>query len=153
VDARRVEEGFEGAPKYGAPLFGARQLLRIFHQLAQETSDHGERLCGGASLGMGARHADRRATGMTRARRHRRHKKRAAGDGLAMPIRLAQSNEDIPPIIEKRVQLRGQAATRQIVRREAAPSPLVLHFKRKYSRHRRDHDRIGRMRMSPDRES
>jgi len=113
VDESRVEEGFEGAPDYGAPFFSVRQLLRTFHQFAQEGGDHRERLCRRTSFGVGARHADGRTAGVTRARRHRRHQKRTAGDGLAMPVRLTQTNEDVPPIIEKRVQLRGQTAARQ----------------------------------------
>ena len=45
-----------------------------------------------------------------------------------MPVRFGQTNEDVPPIVEQRDEARGEAAARQIMRREAAPTPLVLQF-------------------------
>jgi hypothetical protein len=45
-----------------------------------------------------------------------------------MPVRFGQANEDVPPIIKQRDQVRGQTTARQIMRGEAAPAPLVLQF-------------------------
>src|SRR5271166_656156 len=53
---------------------------------------------------------------------------RPAGDGFSMPIRLGQTNEDVPPIVKQRDEARGQTTTRQVVGDEAAPAPLVLQF-------------------------
>ena len=45
---------------------------------------------------------------------------RPAGDGFSTPIRLGQTNEDVPPIVKQRDEARGQTATRQVVGDEAA---------------------------------
>ena len=53
---------------------------------------------------------------------------RPAGDGFSMPIRLGQTNQDVPPIVKQRDEARGQRATRQVAGDEAARAPLVLQF-------------------------
>src|SRR5208283_5011598 len=50
------------------------------------------------------------------------------GDGLAMQVGIGEANEDVPPVVEQRDEPRGEPATGEIVRREAAPAPLVLHL-------------------------
>src|SRR5271157_2350360 len=49
-----------------------------------------------------------------------------AGDGLHMPVRLDQPNEDAPPVVKQRDHARGEPATSKVLRDEAAPAPLVL---------------------------
>ena len=124
-----IEEGLEGPTEYGAPFFGPRQLLRIFHQPAKNPATMAKRPGGGLPASAWALVT---RIVVCRACRARVAMADMSSGRLVMasrwPVRLAQSNEDVPPIIEERVQLRGQAAARQIVRREAAPSPLVLHF-------------------------
>src|SRR5271166_2844539 len=51
-----------------------------------------------------------------------------AGDGLHMPVRLDQTNEDAPPVVKQRDHARGQSATSKVLRDEAAPAPLVFQF-------------------------
>src|ERR1035438_3777067 len=50
------------------------------------------------------------------------------GDGLHMPVRLDQTNEDAPPVVKQRDHARGQSATSKVLRDEAAPAPLVFQF-------------------------
>ena len=53
---------------------------------------------------------------------------RSAGDGFSVPIRLGQTNENVPPIIKQRDHARRQATACEILRDEAAPAPLILQF-------------------------
>ena len=62
------------------------------------------------------------------ARRDRREEQRPAGDGLAMQVGIGEANEDVPPVVEQRDEPRREPATGEIVRRRAAPAPLVLHL-------------------------
>ena len=45
-----------------------------------------------------------------------------------MQVRIGETNENVPPVVDEREHARRQPAAREIVSREAAPSPLVLHF-------------------------
>ena len=65
---------------------------------------------------------------MTRARSDSRQKQRPAGDRFAMQVGISQTNKDVPPIVDERVEPRRQPTARQILRREAAPATLVLHL-------------------------
>src|ERR1019366_10453685 len=48
------------------------------------------------------------------------------GDRLAMMVRISETHEQAPPIIDQRHRAREQTASRQILCGEAAPTPLVL---------------------------
>ena len=58
----------------------------------------------------------------------RRQEQRAAGDRLAMEAGIGEPNEDVPPVVKERKQPGREPATGKIVRRIAAPAPLVLHL-------------------------
>jgi len=45
-----------------------------------------------------------------------------------MPVRLNQTDEDAPPIIEQRDHARGKPAPGKVLCDEAAPAPLVFQF-------------------------
>ena len=106
----------------------AGQLLRIFGQASQERGDGRKRLGGGLGLGVRACDADRRLPRMPRARRDRREEQRPAGDRLAVETGIGEADENVPPVVKQRKQPGREPATRQVVRREAAPAPLVLHL-------------------------
>ena len=65
---------------------------------------------------------------MARARHDRREKQRSAGDHLTMQIGIGEANEDVPPVVKERKQPGREPATRKIMRRVAAPAPLVLYL-------------------------
>src|SRR5271165_3197617 len=54
--------------------------------------------------------------------------KGTAGDRLAMEAGIGEPDEDVPPVVNERKQPRRESATGKIVRRIAAPAPLVLHL-------------------------
>ena len=122
-----VEERLEGARQDRPPCLQAGQLLRSFGQACQERGDGGKRLGGGLGLGVRTRHADRCLPCVPRARGDGRQKQRPAGDRLAVEMRVGEADKDVPPIVKQRKQPGREPATRQVVRREAAPAPLVLH--------------------------
>jgi len=43
-----------------------------------------------------------------------------------MPVGLGETRKNVPPVIEQRDKTCSQAATREVVRGEAAPAPLVF---------------------------
>src|ERR1700758_5111217 len=45
-----------------------------------------------------------------------------------MQVGIGEANEDVPPVVKERKQPGRKPATGQIVRRVAAPAPLVLHL-------------------------
>src|SRR5271157_1182120 len=45
-----------------------------------------------------------------------------------MQVGIGEANEDVPPVVEQRDEPRREPATGEIVRRKAAPAPLVLHL-------------------------
>ena len=51
---------------------------------------------------------------------------RSAGDCLHMPVGFGETRKNVPPVIEQRDKACSQAATREVVRGEAAPAPLVF---------------------------
>jgi predicted aconitase with swiveling domain len=51
---------------------------------------------------------------------------RPAGDRLAMMLRVSRTDEQVPPVVDQRHHAGGQSAAGQVLRRKAAPSPLVL---------------------------
>ena len=123
ADQTAVEEGVESAGEDGAPFLRSRQLLRTFRQTSQEVGDGGERSGRRLGFGVRARHSDRRLSRMPRTCGDGRQEQGPAGDRLAMGGGVGQTNEDVPPIKEQRNEPRRQPTTRQIVGREAAPTP------------------------------
>ena len=95
------------------------QLLCILRQAAQEAGDSGERASRRFGLGVRTGDADRGLPRMARSRRDGRQKQRTAGDGLAMQVRIGETNEDVPPVVDEREHARHQLAAREIVGREA----------------------------------
>jgi hypothetical protein len=63
-------------------------------------------------VGPGARtgDADRRLPGMACPRRDGRQEQRPAGDGLAMQVRIGETNEDVPPVVKEREHARRVAS-------------------------------------------
>ena len=106
----------------------AGQLLRIFGQAPQEGGDGRKRPGGGFGFGVRARHADRRLPCVPRAGGDRRQEQRAAGDRLAVEAGIGETDEDVPPVVKQPKQPGREPATGKIVRRVAAPTPLVLHL-------------------------
>src|SRR5215472_12731769 len=128
ADETAVEEGAEGAGEDGPPFLQAGQLLCILRQAAQEVGDGGERARRGFSLGVRTGDADRGLPRMARSRRDGRQKQRPACDRLAMQVRIDETNEDVPPVVKEGEHARRQSTAGEIVRGEAAPAPLILHF-------------------------
>ncbi|MBN8450500.1 MAG: hypothetical protein J0M13_16135 [Candidatus Accumulibacter sp.] len=56
------------------------------------------------------------------------HEPGAAGDGLAPSFRMRQSNEQTPPVVDQSHGTSSQLTAMQVVRRIAAPTPLILEF-------------------------
>jgi Mu transposase, C-terminal domain len=123
-----VEERLEGARQDRSPFLQAGQLLRIFGQAAQEGGDGRKRPGGGFSFGVRARDADRRLPCVPGAGGDRRQEQRAAGDRLAVEAGIGETDEDVPPVVKQPKQPGREPATGKIVRRVAAPTPLVLHL-------------------------
>ena len=123
-----LEEDLKGFGEDCPPSLQARQLLRSFHEVAKKQGDRAKRLGGGNRFSVRTRHGDRRLSCMPHSRGDGMQQQRAAGDRFHMPIGLGQTNKDVPPVIKQRDEARGQAATRKVVRGEAAPAPLVLEF-------------------------
>ena len=71
---------------------------------------------------------ERRLSTMSRPLGNAREQQRTAGDRLQMFIGLRQAHEDIPPVVDEGDHARGQPAACEVMRGEAAPTPLVLQF-------------------------
>src|SRR5450432_843113 len=108
------------------PALEVGQLLRTSDQATQELGDGAKRIGGRYRAGVRAGDLDRRLSRVTHALGDGVQQQGSAGDGFSVPIRLGQTNENVPPIIEQRVETRRQTTARQIMSDEAAPSPLVL---------------------------
>src|ERR1700735_929396 len=121
-----LEEGLERSGEDLAPALEVGQLLRSSDQSPQEHGDGAKRFGGGNGPGVRAGDFDRRLPRVTHAFGDGVQQQRSAGDGFSVPIRLGQTNEDVPPIIKQRDQTRRQTTSRQIMGDEAAPAPLVL---------------------------
>ena len=83
---------------------------------------------GGLSPGVRTRHANRRLPCVPRAGGDRRQEQRPACDRLAVKVGIGEMDEDVPPVVKQTEQSGRGPAMREIVRGEAAPAPLVLHF-------------------------
>jgi len=69
-----------------------------------------------------------------------------AGDRLQVFLGLCQAHEDIPPVVDEGDHARGEPAAREVMRGEAAPTPLVLQFVERVRR-----ARLLRRRLTPPR--
>ena len=56
------------------------------------------------------------------------HQPGTAGDGLAPPFRMCQSDEQTPPVVDQCHCTSSQLTSMRVVRGIAAPAPLVLEF-------------------------
>jgi len=123
-----LKENLEGSREDSPPALQARQLLCIFCQPAQKMATARNAFAAGSALAcelatvivvcLACR--TRVGDGM--------QEQWPAGDGLHMPVRLDQTNEDAPPVVKQRDHARGQSATSKVLRDEAAPAPLVFQF-------------------------
>ena len=125
---RPFEERLESSREDFTPTICGGQLLRISGQATKELGNRAQRLGGGNRAGVRAGDPDRRLSRMAQPLGDGVQQQRTAGDGFSVPIRLGQTNEDVPPIIKQRHHARRQPTARQILRDEAAPAPLVLQF-------------------------
>src|SRR5271165_6802235 len=57
-----------------------------------------------------------------------RRRPQAPGDRFAVEAGIGEPDEDVPPVVNERKQPGREPATGEIVRRVAAPTPLVLHL-------------------------
>ena len=105
-----------------------RQLLRSFNQATKELGDGPKRLGGVSRAGVHAGDSDSGLSRMAHPLRDGAQQQGTACDGFSVPIRLGQTNKDVPPIIKQRDHARRQATAREILRDEAAPAPLILQF-------------------------
>lgn len=65
---------------------------------------------------------------MTRLFADRIQHQRATGDRLGMLIRIGQSNEQAPPVINQCGDSGHRAATLQVLGGKAAPAPVIFQF-------------------------
>ena len=91
-----VEEDAKGSGEDFPPALQVGQLLRIFGQAVQEQGDGAQRLGGGNRAGMRAGDFDGGRSRMAHPFGDGVQQQRPAGDGFSMPIRLGQTNEDVP---------------------------------------------------------
>ena len=105
-----------------------RQLLRSFNQATKELGDGPKRLDGGNRAGVHAGDSDSGLSRMAHPLCDGVQQQATACDGFSVPIRLGQTNKDVPPIIKQRDHARRQATAREILRDEAAPAPSILQF-------------------------
>src|SRR5262245_40577454 len=75
---------------------------------------------------MRAAHRQRGAAGVLGFAGNRLQQQRPAGDDFAMLIGIGQPDKQAPPVVDQRHAGGQQAATFQILGREAAPAPMVL---------------------------
>ena len=75
---------------------------------------------------VGRRHRQPGLTAVAGLARNPVQKKRPAGDRLAVVIGVRQTHEQAPPVVDQANQAGHVLAALQILRREAAPAPLVL---------------------------
>ncbi len=101
-------------------------MLRILPQGRQEAGDPDIGTACLVAHAMRAADGQRHLTGVLGFARDRRQQQRPSGDRLAVMLRVGQTGEQVPPVVDQRHRAGEQSAARQIVRRETAPAPLVL---------------------------
>ena len=106
------EEGLEGSREDFPPSMQRRQLLRSFNQATKELGDGPKRLGGGNRAGVHAGNSDSGLSRMAHPLCDGVQQQGTACDGFSVPIRLGQTNKDVPPIIKQRDHARRQATAR-----------------------------------------
>src|SRR5437763_697878 len=108
------------------PALHRVHLLRGSPQLSEEAGDAHIGPSRLALLAMRAADPQRDLPSVARLSRDGLQQQRSAGNRLAPMIRISQAHEQAPPVINQGNAAGEQAAALQILRREPAPTPLVL---------------------------
>jgi hypothetical protein len=123
-----VQEVPQRLAEDAVPFFQRVQMLRVFPQPSQEASDPDIGPARLVAHAMRAADGQRHLTGVLGSPGDCREQQRPGGDRLAMMFGIGQAGEQAPPIVRQRHDAGEQPATRQVLCRETAPTPLVLQF-------------------------
>ena len=116
----------EGVTEDAIPSIEIGQLLRSFAQGGEEGGNTGERPARTTALAVRTGDRHRGASSMVGLSTNRLQQQWAAGDRLAVMVRISQTHEEVPPVEDEGDDTCHDPAARHVVGGEAAPAPMVL---------------------------